>query len=131
MNEADLKKRIRLDKWLWYARQAKTRTLAQQIITRGKVRINGEKTTSSKKPVGQGDILTITLPRDIKILKIKECGIKRGSFAIAQLLYEDLSPAKPIREKETKLNTDPIAGKRPHKRDRRIAQILNGKADLV
>ncbi|MBL1406802.1 MAG: RNA-binding protein [Hyphomicrobiales bacterium] len=123
--------RIRLDKWLWYARQVKTRTLAQKMISGGRVRINGEKTTSSKKLVGAQDILTVTLPRDIKILKINSCGTKRGSFNIAQLLYEDLSPEKELRQKETKLDTEPVAGKRPDKRDRRAAQILNGKADLI
>jgi len=64
-------------------------------------------------------------------LKINSCGTKRGSFNIAQLLYEDLSPEKELRQKETKLDTEPVAGKRPDKRDRRAAQILNGKADLI
>lgn len=131
MTKTDSQTRIRLDKWLWYARQVKTRTLAQKIIGSGKIRVNGDKTTASKKLVGQDDVLTIILPRDMKVLKIKECGTKRSSFAIAQLLYEDLAPEKPTREKEVYLNTEPVAGKRPHKRDRRIAQILNGKADLV
>lgn len=131
MSATDPQTRIRLDKWLWYARQVKTRTLAQKIISGGRVRINGDKTTSSKKLVGPNDVLTLTLPRDIKILKIEACGTKRGSFSIAQLLYEDLSPAKEVRPKETKLETEPIAGKRPDKRDRRTAQILNGKGDLV
>lgn len=131
MSSTDPQTRIRIDKWLWYARQVKTRTLAQKMITGGRVRINGEKTTSSKKLIGAEDILTLTLPRDIKILQIKSCGTKRSSFSIAQLLYEDLSPAKEIRPKETKLVTEPIAGKRPDKRDRRTAQILNGKGDLV
>lgn len=128
---SDSKNRIRVDKWLWFARQVKTRTLAQKMITGGRVRINGEKSTSAKKLVSRDDVLTLTLPRDIKILKIKECGTKRGSFSLAQLLYEDLSPEKPVRDKETKLETEPIAGKRPDKRDRRTAQILNGKADLL
>lgn len=131
MSNSGPQTRIRLDKWLWYARQVKTRTLAQKMITGGRIRINGEKTTSSKKPVGQDDVLTLTLPRDIRVLKIKKCGSKRGSFNIAQLLYDDLTPEKPIKSKEVKLNTEPIVGKRPDKRDRRTAQILNGKADLV
>lgn len=131
MSNSDPQTRIRLDKWLWYARQVKTRTLAQKMITGGRIRINGDKSTSSKKLVGQDDVLTLTLPRDIKILKIIQCGSKRGSFNLAQLLYEDLSPAKTTRSKEIKLNTEPIAGRRPDKRGRRIAQILNGKGDLL
>ena len=119
--------RNRIDKWLWYARQTKTRSLAQKLIASGKVRVNREKIVSAAKLVGTDDVVTLTLPLDIKILKIVKCGVKRGPFSQAQLLYEDLSPAKPEKTKTSTLNTEPVKNKRPDKRARRIAQILSGR----
>lgn len=101
------------------------------MIASGKVRVNGSKVSAAKKLVGAQDVLTITQPQSIKILKIVACGEKRTSFAIAQNLYEDLSPPKELKHKQEELQTEPIAGKRPDKRDRRKAQILNGKMDLI
>jgi len=120
--------KIRLDKWLWFARQVKTRSLAQKMISSGKVRVNAEKITLSKKLIGADDVLTITLPRDIKILKIIECGTKRGPYEFAKTLYEDLTPPKPVFKKDDTPSSDPVAGKRPNKRDRKKAQIIIGKA---
>lgn len=128
MTESNQTTKIRLDKWLWFARQVRTRSLAQKMISGGKVRVNAEKISVSKRLVGPGDVLTIALPRDIKILKIIECGTKRGPYQIAQTLYEDLSPPKPVFTKNETPNSDPVAGKRPNKRDRKKAQIIIGKA---
>ena len=127
METNSLENRVRIDKWLWFARQAKTRSLAQKLIVSGKVRINRDKITSAAKLVGPDDVITLTLPRDIKILKVIECGKKRGPFSQAQFLYEDLSPPKTEKKINSILNTEPVANKRPDKRARRQAQILSGR----
>ena len=84
---------VRLDKWLWFARVVKTRTSAQKLVRSGKIRVNKLKVDNPAKSVGIDDVLTITLERQIFVLKIVECGIRRGPFVEAQGLYEDLSPA--------------------------------------
>ncbi|MCP4383891.1 MAG: RNA-binding S4 domain-containing protein, partial [Hyphomicrobiales bacterium] len=41
--------RLRIDKWLWFARLARTRTAAQRLAVSGRVRINREKNTSASQ----------------------------------------------------------------------------------
>ena len=120
--------RIRIDKWLWYARQAKSRTIAQKLVTSGKVRINREKIASPSKFVGPGDILTLILPRAVIVLKIAKCGNRRGPYEEAKSLYEDLSPpASPRRDRRPEFRGEPIPGKRPEGRERLAARHLAGK----
>ncbi len=82
----------RLDKWLWYARVVKTRTKAQALVRQGKVRIDTIKTSSPSRPVQINEVLTITLERKIRILRVLHMATRRGSAPEAQLLYEDLTP---------------------------------------
>lgn len=119
---------IRLDKWLWYARQAKTRSLAQKLITGGNVRLNGEKVSLTSKSVGPDDVLTLKIGLQVKVLKIVNCGEKRGSFSVAQLLYEDLSPPEIKREILTKGQQGlPEPHGKPESRERLAARKLSGK----
>jgi ribosome-associated heat shock protein Hsp15 len=90
MGEPEQKRR--LDKWLWFARCAKPRTLAQKLVNGGHVRINAERCVNAATKIKRGDVLTVTLPRGIKVLKIVDLGENRGSATLAALLYEDLSP---------------------------------------
>lgn len=112
--------RQRLDKWLWFARVVKTRTLAAKLVGEGHVRINAQKVDAPAKQVGAGDVLTISLERQVRILKVLAPGERRGPYEEARLLYEDVSP--PLDPKEPALDGGPIreAGSgRPTKRERR------------
>lgn len=119
---------IRLDKWLWYARQTKSRSLAQKLVAGGGVRINANKVASPSKMVGPGDVLTLTLPAAVRVLKIVECGKRRGPFSEAQTLYEDLSPPSPKVPSLTNAEKGlPTAHARPEGRERKAARRLSGK----
>ena len=86
----------RIDKWLWHARFARTRTAAQRLAISGHVRINRDKDFVASRLVRPGDVLTLALGRGVRVIRI--CGIaeRRGSFEEAQRLYEDAtSPAAP------------------------------------
>src|SRR6266536_3007879 len=107
--------RQRLDKWLWYARLAKTRTLAQKLAVSGHVRINRDRTDSASQPVKIGDVLTIALPGGVRVLKLVATGERRGPATEARLLYEDLSPPRPPPTPGPE-----AGGARPTKRDRRL-----------
>ncbi len=115
--------RQRLDKWLWYARLAKTRTLAQKLCVSGHVRINRDRTDSASHPVKTGDVLTVALPGGVRVLKVLATGERRGPAVEARLLYEDLSPPSPPR-----LPTQGPGGGRPTKRDRRALDEFLGDA---
>ncbi len=112
--------RQRIDKWLWFARLAKTRTLAQKLALSGRVRVNRDKNETASRLVKIGDVLTVTGDAGIRVLRIVATGSRRGPPAEARLLYEDLSPPKPA----DALTTVPAARRapgagRPTKRERR------------
>jgi ribosome-associated heat shock protein Hsp15 len=107
----------RLDKWLWFARVVKSRTLAADVIGQGKVRLNRARVLKASQTVRPGDVLTIALRGRVQVLKVAAPGVRRGPPPEARQLYEELSP--PAREPE-----DPAAQRlpgagRPTKKDRR------------
>jgi ribosome-associated heat shock protein Hsp15 len=79
--------RQRLDKWLWFARMARTRTLATDLIARGYVRVDGKRAEQSAKQVGPGNILTLALAHRVVVLEILGCAERRGPFSEASKLY--------------------------------------------
>lgn len=83
----------RLDKFLFFSRALKSRTLAQKVIETGAIRVNSERTVKSDLKVGAGDVLTMLLHNRIVIWRILDCGVRRGPAPEAALLYEDISPA--------------------------------------
>ena len=113
---------IRIDKWLWFVRVVKSRTLAKKLVQAGKVRLNGAKTTSASTALGFGDVLTVTLPRRILVYRLLAPGSRRGPAIEAQALYEDLSPPvvrKSAVEKAAKQALRDEGAGRPTKRERR------------
>ena len=83
--------RQRLDKWLWFARFAKTLTLAAKLVTSGFVRLNGQRTDNAAKAVAVGDVITIALPRTTLVVRVESLGERRGPAPEARQLYIDLS----------------------------------------
>lgn len=111
----------RLDKWLWFARVAKTRSLAGRLILAGKVRVNRVRAAKPSRVVRAGDVLTLSLRGRIRVLRIVDCGARRGPAAEARALYEDLSPPaapRPRAGDAAPAWREKGAG-RPTKRDRR------------
>lgn len=119
--------RQRIDKWLFFARIIKSRTLAGKFAAAGNVRVNSEKIDQASVLIKPGDVLTLTQERRILVLKVLGCGLRRGPAPEAQLLYEDITP-KPVAANEAgpaAARRDPGSG-RPTKRDRRkIDQFRN------
>ena len=79
---------MRLDKWLWHARIYKTRTLATDMVSRGKVRVNGDRTKKASRAVAPGDVLTLVQGREIRVLKITGLPERRGPASEAQAHYD-------------------------------------------
>ncbi len=116
---------VRLDKWLWYARFLKSRTLANHLCVAGRVRINRKRVDKAHAPVRVGDVLTFPQAKQIRVIRVISLGVRRGPATEAALLYEDLestnlqSPAKP--EQQVSGKRDPGKG-RPTKSDRRALE---------
>ena len=85
----------RIDRWLWFARIAKSRTLAQALIERGKVRMNRVKIDKTSTTVRLGDVLTLSLGPRVLSIEVLGIGSRRGPAAEAQALYRDLAPPRP------------------------------------
>jgi ribosome-associated heat shock protein Hsp15 len=116
--------RQRIDKWLFFSRALKSRSLAAKLVQSGRVRLNGEKLGQASDLVKPGDVLTITLDRRILIYKVLLPGVRRGPAEEARTLYEDLSP--PSEKKDTPALApvrDAGAG-RPTKKQRRETDRL-------
>jgi len=113
---------LRVDKWLWYARFFKTRSLAAKVVSSGGVRLNGSHIKKSSVLIKVGDTLTFAQSRDVRVIKIAELGARRGPASEAQLLYEDLAPISKSDQKEVKLDRshpDSMHSGRPTKKTRR------------
>ncbi|MBA2126003.1 RNA-binding protein [Hyphomicrobium methylovorum] len=135
----------RIDQWLWFARIVKSRTLAQELIERGKVRLNRVKVVKPSTVVKPGDGLTLVAGRIIRSFEIVAIGVRRGPAREAQLLYRDLTAPQPRegianrkpKDSETQDAMPPAdpavreqgAG-RPTKRDRREIEKFKRRSDL-
>lgn len=84
--------RQRIDKWLFFARVVKSRTLAARTVAEGRVRLNRDKIGEPARTVKPGDVLTLRLERRILVLKVVQPGVRRGPAEEARRLYEDLTP---------------------------------------
>jgi len=105
---------MRVDKWLWHARFAKTRSVAAGLVKNG-VRLNGTRIAKPAAQVGPGDVLTFAIGPRVRVVKVLALGTRRGPAPEAQALYDDLSPPPPPPD----LSAPRSAGPRPDKRDRR------------
>lgn len=133
MSEGSSNQTQRLDRWLWYARFFKSRSLAAKNCAGNKVRINRRIASKASANVRVGDVLTFPQGRDIRVVRIADLGTRRGPAAEAQVLYEDLTPPETRDAKEgsgnkTAAQREPGSG-RPTKRDRRQTDRLRGFID--
>jgi ribosome-associated heat shock protein Hsp15 len=96
MSEADGTATLRLDKFLWFARLAKTRSLAARLCAAGAVAIAGHTVLKPGQRVRIGDVVTVPQGRMIRTVRIVALGSRRGPPAEAQLLYTEQAPPQPI-----------------------------------
>ena len=116
---------VRLDKWLWYARFFKTRSLATNLISAGKLRINGELTSKPHRQAQIGQVLTFSQGPHVRVIRIEEIGKRRGPAPEAERLYTDLNPPEPrkrgkeARHQNSRFENRLTGSGRPTKKDRR------------
>jgi ribosome-associated heat shock protein Hsp15 len=90
---------LRLDKWLWFARLVRTRSLATRLCAAGCVAIGSHAGAKPHHPVRVGDAVTVDLPRYRRRLVVRALGQRRGPSAEAQRLYDE--PTAPIALNDT------------------------------
>ena len=119
---------MRLDKWLWAARFYKTRSLAQQAIAAGQVRLAGERVKPAHEVKTGNEILLRKgdVQWEIVVVALSE---RRGPAQEAQKLYAETAASRAERERRMDLRrwgAEPARGLkgRPTKRDRRLMEQL-------
>jgi ribosome-associated heat shock protein Hsp15 len=123
--------KVRLDKWLWAARFFKTRTLAVEAITGGKVHLNGNRVKPGHG-VAIGDQLRIRKGPYEFIIQVKELSTRRGPAPVAAMLYEETPESRITRDRlaeHHRLSTiaAPHTDRRPNKKQRRQITRFIGK----
>jgi ribosome-associated heat shock protein Hsp15 len=105
---------VRIDKWLWAARFFKTRSLAAQAVSGGKVQLNGVRVKPAR-PVEPGDELAINKEGFEYCIRVLELAVRRGPARIAQTLYQESEES--IRRREALREQQRLAGaSAPHPR---------------
>ena len=118
---------IRLDKWLWYARFLKSRTMASHLCEDGRVRVNRRRINKAHALIRVGDVLTFPQAKKIRVVRVLALGQRRGPATEAITLYVDLvPPTSPKRAEpaETVSGLRVAGSGRPTKSDRRALDRL-------
>jgi len=124
--------KIRIDKWLWAARFFKTRSLAAQAVSGGKIHVNGARIKPARM-VQTGDELRIRRGEVEFTVLVQRVTDKRRPAREAQLLYTETEASLQQRKEMQEQKRLEAAGrmygpmKRPDKRDRRQIRSFTRK----
>ena len=123
------KKTLRLDIYLYYIRIFKSRSIATKFVLTNRLRISGQVTQKPHKMISVGDVLTMTINDNIKILKVLDIPSRRGSYPESLNFYEDITPIEIIPKKESSDIDIKFVERvgRPTKRERRQTDRLMGR----
>lgn len=121
---------VRIDKWLWAARLAKTRPLAAEAVKGGHVEVNGRRVAPGRS-VKPGDRIELTIGGVPRVVVVRGTAERRGPASVAATLYEETPESVAERERLAEqrrlaARLDPFGGlpgapggPRPTKRERR------------
>lgn len=83
---------MRLDRFLWWVRLAKTRSVAQGIAADGRMRIDGRAVDRAHAAVRVGNVLTFACNGRVRVIRVEALPHRRGPAPEAQGCYADLAP---------------------------------------
>ena len=86
--------KVRIDKWLWWARFFKTRSLAAKKISNGAVRVNSHRVLKPSAEITIDDVLTLKQEKIVRVIRVVSLGQKREKYDIAKKMYEDIVDIK-------------------------------------
>lgn len=81
---------MRIDRFLVFIRFLKSRTLAQDVISSGHVRVDGKRIDKPSTEVRVGSIIALPLHGEIRIIRVLSLPARRGSPPEARACYEEL-----------------------------------------
>ncbi len=86
---------VRIDRFLFFVRLAKSRTLAQSIVDEGYVRIDGRRVEKPSEEVREGSVIALPLHERVRIIRVLTLPTRRGPAAEARACYEELGIDEP------------------------------------
>ncbi|MDF2383120.1 hypothetical protein JMG10_16670 [Nostoc ellipsosporum NOK] len=81
---------MRIDRFLWWSRLAKTRSAAQAIAEKGMLRIDGRRVERSSAPVRVGCVVAFPLYGKVRVIRVELLPARRGPPAEGRACYQDL-----------------------------------------
>lgn len=81
---------MRIDRFLFFIRLVKSRTLAQAVIETGYVRINGKRVEKPSENVEVGTTIALALHDQVRVLRVVRLPTRRGPSTEARACYEEL-----------------------------------------
>ena len=81
---------MRIDRFLFFIRLAKSRTLAQALIETGHIRIDGKRVEKPSEPVAVGSIVALPLHGKVRVLEVLALPARRGPAAEARACYREV-----------------------------------------
>ena len=84
---------LRIDKLLWFLRFAPSRSLAQDLVAEGHIRLNGRRIERASAAVRCGDVLVLPLRTGVTVITVGTLPRRRGPVEEARGCYEVLDAA--------------------------------------
>ncbi len=81
----------RLDKWLWCARFMRQRSDCAALVAEGAIRINRQPTDKAHAKLRIGDVLTVAIREDVRVVRVLALSARRGPATEARGLYEEIA----------------------------------------
>ena len=81
---------LRLDRYLFFIRLVKSRTLAQALIEEGHVRIDGKHVAKSSEEIRVGSVIALPLRGGVRVLRVTSLPTRRGPASEARLAYREI-----------------------------------------
>jgi ribosome-associated heat shock protein Hsp15 len=90
----------RLDQWLWFARFAKSRSLAARLCAGGAVAVNGVAIAKPNHALRPGDVVSVPQGGWQRTVRVVAIGTRRGPVSEARTLFEEEFAAPRRRDME-------------------------------
>lgn len=86
---------MRIDRFLFFIRLVKSRTIAQHVIDEGHVRIDGKRVEKSSDEVRAGNVVALPLHGEVRIVRVLSLPTRRGPASEVRACYEELTQGDP------------------------------------
>jgi ribosome-associated heat shock protein Hsp15 len=86
---------VRIDRFLFFTRLVKSRSLAQAVVETRHVRIDGKRVEKPSSEVRPGSVVALPLRGRVRVVRVLALPVRRGPAAEARACYEELGIDEP------------------------------------